>query len=121
MKTIEKPSTNSRLGIRTALVLRPVLGKLGGVYPVMNERYPGISGSTHGERNERMPAANAAMIPTDSCIRRPFTPPSSVRYGQGTLKRGQTRSIPSRKNCCTLYPLGYRIARAPYLSGGSCD
>jgi hypothetical protein len=34
--------------------------------PVMNERYDGKSGSTHGERNEKRPAENATRTPRDS-------------------------------------------------------
>ena len=32
------------------------------------EMYPGTSGSTHGERNDRMPAPNAARKPTGSAV-----------------------------------------------------
>jgi len=33
--------------------------------PVMNERYDGKRGSTHGERNENNPALNATATPSD--------------------------------------------------------
>jgi hypothetical protein len=34
--------------------------------PVMNDRYDGKSGNTHGERKEKSPAENATRAPSDS-------------------------------------------------------
>jgi hypothetical protein len=34
--------------------------------PVMNERYDGKRGSTHGDRKEKSPAENATRTPSDS-------------------------------------------------------
>src|SRR5947207_12405946 len=41
--------------------------------PVMNDRYDGKSGSTHGDRNEKSPELNATATPRDSLIDRKST------------------------------------------------
>jgi len=64
-KTSEKPATKSTAGTMTLAVDRFSPESSAVVRPVMNERYAGISGSTHGERNDTRPATKAATKPTD--------------------------------------------------------
>jgi hypothetical protein len=62
MKIVEKLAMNSTLGPSTRRALTRFSSA--GVTPTTVERYPGTSGSTHGERNETSPAATAASTPT---------------------------------------------------------
>ena len=65
IKTIENPITkktvlkNAPRRISRLSIISP------NVVPPINERYAGINGSTHGERNERTPAANEIPIESD--------------------------------------------------------
>src|SRR5437764_4858336 len=61
-KIAEKLRTKRRLGTSTRRLRVRV--RSAGATPATVERYPGTSGSTHGERNETAPAATAARTVT---------------------------------------------------------
>src|SRR2546427_445830 len=67
-KTIENPTTKASAWPRIRRLTRadssPVRSATD--IPVMNDRYEGKSGSTHGDRNEKSPALNETATPTDS-------------------------------------------------------
>src|SRR5688572_26753943 len=68
--TTEKPSTNvtacSITRRRAAAVRSPVRSPTD--IPVMNDRYEGNSGNTHGDRKEKSPALNATTMPTEALV-----------------------------------------------------
>jgi len=71
--TTEKPRTNRTLGKRIFLTFRSIESFLHSSNDSFEtiEIYPGISGSTHGDRNETTPARNAKIqltSPTDGFI-----------------------------------------------------
>jgi len=67
MKTAENPATNNALMARVvARACGPAAWRT--LSPAMWEMYAGTSGSTHGDRNETSPAANAARKPMDAPV-----------------------------------------------------
>src|SRR5262245_54894813 len=65
--TTEKPITNVTAWISTRRRMAAVrsLERSATDMPVMNDRYDGNSGSTHGDRNENSPALKATRTPTE--------------------------------------------------------
>jgi hypothetical protein len=62
MKTCENPETKKNVERNTFFrmaALRPCVS-CSSENPVIKVKYAGISGNTHGERNDRSPAMNAA-------------------------------------------------------------
>src|SRR2546426_343739 len=59
--------------------------------PVMNDRYDGKSGSTHGDRNEKSPALNETATPTDSPMATSAAPRSTSE-----TRRCPTLAAPAR-------------------------
>src|SRR5947209_7530361 len=66
MKMAEKLAMNSRLGTSTRRT--PTSLRSAGVTPITVDRYPGTSGSTHGDRNDTSPAASASGMPTPVAV-----------------------------------------------------
>ena len=65
INTIENPTTKKTV-FRNALRRISRLSIISPrVVPPIKERYAGINGSTHGDRNERTPAANEIPIESD--------------------------------------------------------
>src|SRR5271166_5931283 len=69
MKTTLNPSTNVR---ECSITVRSIRcsddWRSSTLVPEIRDTYPGTSGSTHGERNERIPARNAAIGNGKLCI-----------------------------------------------------
>src|SRR5215510_6500121 len=65
--TTEKPITNVTAWVNTRRRIAVVRSfeRSATDMPVMNDRYDGNSGSTHGDRNEKSPALKATRTPTE--------------------------------------------------------
>ena len=62
MKTRENPRTNKKVERNTFFLISELASRVSSSNenPVINVKYAGISGSTHGDKKERSPAINAA-------------------------------------------------------------
>lgn len=62
MKIRENPRTNKKVEINTFFLISELQSRVSSSRekPVINVKYAGISGSTHGDKKERSPAINAA-------------------------------------------------------------
>src|SRR5215470_10442921 len=74
--TTEKPTTNVTACVNTRRRMAAVRSfeRSATDMPVMNDRYDGNRGSTHGDRNEKSPALKATRTPTEPRMlaREPF-------------------------------------------------